>query len=128
MEPAATLKRAWNLPLVLKLFKWPVKIIAHAYIYQLAEFGDLMSCGSKIYSKMHPVLCTNTHHDVTDLVNHVMVKTTKSWISWELNVTFQQNKKMLNLCLRWYILRNYFVAELTYKNILTNFLELPTAN
>ena len=23
---------------------------------------------------MHPVSCTNTHHDVTDLVNHGMVK------------------------------------------------------
>ena len=22
---------------------------------------------------MHPVSCTNAHHDVTDLVNHVMV-------------------------------------------------------
>ena len=25
---------------------------------------------------MHPVSCTNTHHDVTDLVNHGMVKNT----------------------------------------------------
>ena len=23
---------------------------------------------------MHPVSCTNSHHDVTDLVNHGMVK------------------------------------------------------
>ena len=36
-----------------------------------------MSCGSKIYSKMHPVSGTNTH-DVTDLVNHGMVKNTKT--------------------------------------------------
>ena len=28
----------------------------------------------KIYSKTHPVSCTNTHHDVTDLVSHGMVK------------------------------------------------------
>ena len=26
---------------------------------------------------MHPVSCTNTHHDVTDLVNHGMVKKQK---------------------------------------------------
>ena len=26
---------------------------------------------------MHPVSCTNTHHDVADLVNHEMVKNTK---------------------------------------------------
>ena len=38
-------------------------------------FGDLMSCGLKyIYLKMQPVSCTNNHHDVTGLVNHVMVK------------------------------------------------------
>ena len=42
-------------------------------------FGDLMSCGSKIYSKIiHPVSCTNTHHDVTDLINHGMVKNLKT--------------------------------------------------
>ena len=32
---------------------------------------------------MHPVSCTNTHHDVTDLINHGMVKNTKTWISRE---------------------------------------------
>ena len=26
---------------------------------------------------MHPVLCTNTHHDVTDLVIHGIIKNTK---------------------------------------------------
>ena len=31
----------------------------------------------KIYSNMSPVSFTNTHHDVTDLVNHGMVKITK---------------------------------------------------
>ena len=64
---------------------------------------------------MHPVLCTNTHHDVTDLVNHGMVKSTKTWISWERNITFLQNKKILNLYLRWHILRSYgFLAEVTF--------------
>ena len=28
----------------------------------------------KIYSNTHPGSCINTHHDVTDLVNHGMVK------------------------------------------------------
>ena len=64
---------------------------------------------------MHPVSCTNTHHDVTDLVNHGMVKNTKTWISWEQNITFLQNKKILNLCLTWHILRSFcFLAEVTY--------------
>ena len=31
----------------------------------------------KIYSKMHHISCTNTHRDITDLVNHGMVKNTK---------------------------------------------------
>ena len=47
----------------------------------MAKFGDLMSCSSKLYSNMHPVSCTNTHHDVTVLVNHGMVKNAKTWIS-----------------------------------------------
>ena len=33
----------------------------------------------KKYSKMNPVWCTNTHHDVKDLVNHGMVKKIKAW-------------------------------------------------
>ena len=62
------------------MFKRFLKIIALAYIYQLAMFGELMGCGSKIYSKMHPVSCTNTHYVVTGLVNHVMVKNKKDQI------------------------------------------------
>ena len=40
---------------------------------------------------MHPVSCTNTDHDVTDLVNHGMVK------KWKITL---RNKKILNLCLQ----------------------------
>ena len=68
---------------------------------------------------MHPVSCTNTHHDVTDLVNYETAKNTKTWISWEQNISFLQHKKNINLHLRWQILRSYhFVAELnfTYQN------------
>ena len=32
----------------------------------------------KIYSKIYLVSCTNTHLDVTDSVNHGMVKNTKT--------------------------------------------------
>ena len=45
--------------------------------------------------KMLLVSCTNAHHYVTDLVNHAMIKNTKTWISWEQNITFLQNKKFL---------------------------------
>ena len=49
-------------------------VIELAGIYQLAKFGDFMICGSK----MHLISCTNTHCDVTDLVNNGMVKNTKT--------------------------------------------------
>ena len=61
---------------------------------------------------MHLLSCTNTHHEVTDLLNHGMVKDAKTLISSERNINFLQNKEILNLCLRWHILRSYFyVAE-----------------
>ena len=66
---------------------------------------------------MHPVSCTNTHHDVTDLLNRGIAKNTKTWISWEWNITFLRNKKILNLCLSQRILRSYrFVSEVTFRS------------
>ena len=71
----------------------------------------------EIFLKVHPVSCTYTHHDVTDLVNHGMVKNTGTWISWGQNMNFLWNKKILNLCLGWCILRSYhFVVEVTFKS------------
>ena len=65
----------------------------------------------KVYSNMHPVSCINTHHDVTDLISHGMVKNIKTWISWEWNIIFPRNKKILNLCLIWYILKVTFIVR-----------------
>ena len=66
---------------------------------------------------MHPVLCTNTHYDVTDLVNHGMVKVQKLEYLENGTYFFLRNKKILNLCLRWHILRSYrFLAEVTFKD------------
>ena len=42
-------------------------------MYQLVKFGDLTGCDSEDIFKNH-----NTHYDVTDLVNHGMVKNTKT--------------------------------------------------
>ena len=48
-----------------------------------------------------------------------MVKNTKTWISWEQNIVFLRNTKILNLCFRWHILRSYrFEAEVTFKQII----------
>ena len=100
------------------MFKGFLKIIALAYINQSAKFGDLslVTVVRKIYLKKNLASWTKTHHDVTDLVNHEMVKNAKTWISWERNITFLEKKKILNLCLRWHILRSYhFLAEVTFK-------------
>ena len=78
----------------------------------------------KMYSKIYLVSYNNTHRDITDSVNYKMVKNTKIWISWERNRIFLRNKKkILNLCLRWHILRSYcFVVEVTFKgNITSNY-------
>ena len=71
---------------------------------------------------MHSVSRTNAHHDITELVNHGKVKNTKTWISWVGNAPLLQNKNILNLRLRWHILRSYcFGIEVTFKSIFTNF-------
>ena len=62
-----------------KLFQRFLNIIALACINQLAQFGDLMSFGSKnIFEHIFEHLVSCTHLDVTDLVNHEMVKNAKS--------------------------------------------------
>ena len=38
---------------------------------------------------MHPISCTNTQHDVTDLVNHGMVKTNLSSSRTEPNFSMK---------------------------------------
>ena len=99
LSPTNCLKDYWKLLPLLVSINWP-------------------SLVQKIYSKMFLVSCTNTHHDVTDSVNRGMVKNTKRWISWEQNIIFLWNKKILYLCLRWHILRSYcFVAEVTFKKV-----------
>ena len=47
-------------------------------MYKLAIFRALMICGSKDIFKNATCLMTNIHHDVTAVVNHEMVKNTKT--------------------------------------------------
>ena len=47
---------------------------------------------------MHPVSSTNKHHDVTNLVNHGMIKTLKlirNILKLTLNIVFYEIKKNL---------------------------------
>ena len=60
------------------------------------------------------IMGERTSHTNTCQVNHGMVKLHKLEYL-EQNITFLQNEKILNLCLRWHVLRSYcFVAELTF--------------
>ena len=99
------------------MFQRFLKIIALAYICQLTKFGGLINCGSRDIVKNASCLSTNTRHDVADFVGLGIVKNTKTWISWERNITFLRNKKILNLRLRWHILRSYcFVVQVTFNS------------
>ena len=115
----AKLERTWNLAPLLQIVQ---KITENyrPFLYLLtSQVWWLLELWLKIYIQkctLSHVLNTNTQRDVTDLVNHRMVKNTKTWISWEGNIIFLWNKKILNLCFRWHILRSYsFVVEVTYK-------------
>ena len=101
-SPLNCSKYCWKLLSFLISISWPSLLTSWVVVQE-------------IYSKMYLASCTNTHREVTDSVNHGMVKNTKTWISWERNLIFLQNKKVLNLCLRWHILRSCrFVAEVTF--------------
>ena len=71
---------------------------------------------TKLQSSICTASCTYTNYETTDLLNHTIVKNTKTLISWEWNVTFYKTK-ILHLCLKWHILRSYrFVADATLKD------------
>ena len=102
-SPPNCSKDYWKLLLLLIFINWPSLVTSWVVIL-------------KIYSKLYLVWWTNTHLDITDSVNHEMVQNTKTWITWEQNKIFLWNQKIINLWLRWHILRSYhFVAEVTFK-------------
>ena len=81
----------WNLAPVFQMVqKIPENYCLSLYL-SIGQVCDLMSCGSKDIFQKCTVSCNNAHHDVTDLVNHGMVKNTKTLISWEWKITFLQN-------------------------------------
>ena len=86
-SPPDCSKDSWKLLLLLISINWPSLVTSWVVI-------------QKIYSKMHPVSCTNTH-DVTDLPNHGMAKNIKLEYH-ENRITFLRSEKILNLCFRWH--------------------------
>ena len=124
MGQVAKLKRTWNLVPVSQIVQKITENYCPCLYLSTDQVGWLHDLWFKIYSKMHLVSCTNTHHDVTNLVNHGMIKNTKTWISWERNIIFLRYKKLLNLRFRWHILRSYrFVAEVTFRDFVKAFLK-----
>ena len=88
------------------LFKRFLKIIGLVCIYQLAKFGDLISCG------------TTNHNDVTDLVNQGWLKIQKFEYLENGTLLFYKIKKFLTCASddTFWVLRSYrFVAKLTFK-------------
>ena len=106
------IKKTWNLAPVLQIVqKIPENYCPCLYLL-IGQVWWLNELWFETYIQKCTVLCTNTCHDVTDLV-----KNTKTCISWEWNTMFLQNKKILNLYIRCHILRSYrFVAEVTFKS------------
>ena len=93
-SPQNCSKDYWKLSLLLVFINWSSLVTSWVVV-------------QKIYSKMHLVSCTNTHCDITDLVNDGIVKNTKTWISSERDIIFLCNKKILNPCFRWHILLSF---------------------
>ena len=124
MGQVVKLKRTWNLAPILQIFQDYLELLPLLIPINWPSLLTSWVVIQKIHSKICLVSCTNTRSDVTDLVKHEMAENTKTWISWEQNILFIRNKKILNLCLRWYILRSYFfAAEVTFIVKKTNWVE-----
>ena len=106
---------AWNLVTVLQIVLKNAENCCPCLYLSIDQVWWLYGLWFKRYIQkctLFQVLIPNTHHGITDSVNLGMVKNTKTWIPWEWNIIFLRNKKILNLCLRWHILRSYrFVAN-----------------
>ena len=111
MEQVAKWKTTWNLAPVLQIFqKIPENYCPRLYL-SIGQVWWLTELSQKMYSKMHPVSSTNTHHNITDLV---WLKIQKLQFLKTEHI-FLQNQK-INLCLRWQIFGSYrFLVEVTFK-------------
>ena len=58
-------------------------------------YCPLIGSVSKDMFKSKSKVCTDSYHDLTDLVNHGMVENAKVLISWERNITSLRNEKFL---------------------------------
>ena len=114
MKEVAKLKRTLNLAPVLQIFQ---KILENycSWLYLLiGQVWWLNELWFRRYIQKWALSHVIILIMVTHLVNHGMVENTKNLISWEWNIAFLRNKKILNLFFRWHILGSYrSVAEVT---------------
>ena len=113
-RPLNCSKDSWKLlPLYISI-SWSSLVTSRVLVYKMS-------------SKIRPVSRANTHHDVTEFENNGIAKNTKTWISWERNIFFLRNEKILNLYLKWHILRSYrSVTEVTFNSAHETFFVIRT--
>ena len=71
---------------------------------------------------MYSLSCANGYHDVTNFEVHRIMQ--KNGIPHERNLTFLRYKKILKLCIRWYMLNSYRNRQASYwKNERMYYLE-----
>ena len=82
------MKSTWNLAPVLQFVQkipendCPCLYLSVGHVWWLNELWF------KRYIQKCTISFANTHHDVSDLVNHEIVKNTRTWISRERNTVF----------------------------------------
>ena len=116
MEQAAKLKRTWNLVPVLQI----VQKIPEKYCPCLYLSTGQVWCLNELWFKRHIQKYTLSHVLIIIMMSQIWwimgwLETQK--LGYLENVaTYLWNKKILNLCLRWHILRSYhFVADVIFK-------------
>ena len=117
------MKRTWNLSPVLLIFQkcyCPCLHLIIGHVWWLNELWFKRYIQKCTLSQILMLIMTSHY-----LVNHGMCKNTKTWKSWERNITFLRNKKIYNLSFRWHILRSYgFEADVTVNVKIYYYLEL----
>ena len=76
LRQVAKLKRTWNLAPVSQIVQKITENYCTCLYLSAGQVGDSMICGSN--DILNLVSCTNTHCDITDLVNHGMFKNAKT--------------------------------------------------
>ena len=97
MEQVAKSKKTWNVAPVLQVVQKIPENIVLAYIYQLAKFGELRSCGSKDIFKLHLVSCTNAYHMHTHYIHYIYIYIERESNLYQNDKEVKQSYKVLRV-------------------------------